>query len=173
MKFQAGRIEARRFLMFAALCAVLAWPAGAFAASEPASGPDAGRYNDLGNKMNCSCGCGQILLKCNHVGCPNSDGMIRELKAAVSNYSSDEDVLNWFRRQYGATIVIEPATHGFELTIWIVPPILVASVMFLLLLLLRRWRRSAQVAEAAQAAGAAALPQFESFRAQARRETEL
>ena len=29
------------------------------------------RFNRLGHEMMCACGCGQILLECNHVGCPD------------------------------------------------------------------------------------------------------
>src|SRR5437660_951281 len=55
------------------------------------------RYQDLGTKIQCACGCNQALVKCNHVGCQDSDRMIRELKTALTQYPNDEDVLNWFR----------------------------------------------------------------------------
>jgi len=35
-----------------------------------ASGDVSSRFNSIGHKMMCVCGCGQILLECNHVGCP-------------------------------------------------------------------------------------------------------
>ncbi|HEY6969390.1 MAG TPA: hypothetical protein VJA94_09300, partial [Candidatus Angelobacter sp.] len=47
--------------------------------SAAASAADDKRFNDIGSKIQCSCGCGQMLLKCNHVGCPSSDSMIRQL----------------------------------------------------------------------------------------------
>ena len=37
------------------------------------------RFEKLGSKIMCTCGCGQMLLKCNHVGCPNSSKMIAQL----------------------------------------------------------------------------------------------
>jgi len=129
---------------------------------------DDDRYNDLGNKIQCSCGCGQILIKCNHVGCPSSDGMIRQLRASLANYSNDEDVLNWFRRTYGVTVVVAPGTHGFELIIWVVPPVLVAAAFLLLFFLVRRWRLRAAPA------GVMNLDSgLEALKARARRETEL
>jgi len=48
-------------------------------------GFDAARFNSLGHKMICACGCNQILLECNHVGCPLSDGMRNELAAALGD----------------------------------------------------------------------------------------
>lgn len=97
------------------------------------------RFQRLGGKIMCSCGCAQMLLQCNHVGCPNSDRMIRELHALTgttggvqgagdsSNLASlkpiddDEKVLQWFRQTWGVSAVVEPATHGFELLVWIIP----------------------------------------------------
>ena len=34
---------------------------------------DSARFTDLGHRMMCVCGCNQILLECNHVGCTYSD----------------------------------------------------------------------------------------------------
>jgi len=97
------------------------------------------RFQRLGGKIMCSCGCAQMLLQCNHVGCPNSDRMIRELHAltgttgrvqgpgdsgaitSLSEINDDEKVLQWFRQTWGVTAVVEPATHGFELLAWILP----------------------------------------------------
>jgi len=129
---------------------------------------DDDRYNDVGNKIQCSCGCGQILIKCNHVGCPSSDAMIRQLRTALNNYSNDEDVLNWFRRTYGMTVVVAPSTHGFELTIWVLPIVLAAVGLLLLFLVTRRWR-----SEAAPVGVVHLDPKLEELRARARKETEL
>ena len=126
------------------------------------------RYNDLGNKIQCSCGCNQILLQCNHVGCQSSDGMIRELRTAVANYKNDEDVLNWFRRSYGMTTVVAPATHGFELTLWLVPPVIAGIAFLLVFLVIHEWRRRAEPVTVAQAD-----PKLVELRARARKETEL
>ena len=38
------------------------------------------RFNRIGHNMMCACSCGQVLLECNHVGCPDSDRMIGELR---------------------------------------------------------------------------------------------
>src|SRR5215475_14931248 len=95
------------------------------------------RYQNLGGKIMCSCGCAQMLLKCNHVGCPNSDRMIRELRASVQSTSNDEEVLNWFRKTWGVTAVVEPSTHGFELFAWILPPLGLGIGLLVVLLVIR------------------------------------
>lgn len=144
-----------------ALVLALCFCAAAFAT-------DSDRYRNLGDKIQCACGCNEMLLKCNHVGCPSSDDMIRQLRAALDNYSNDEDVLNWFRKNYGMTVVVEPATHGFELTIWVVPPVLVAAAFLLVFFLVRRWRQ-----RATPVAAATPDPKLEDLMMRARKETEL
>ena len=127
-------------------------------------------FQNLGGKIMCSCGCAQMLLKCNHVGCPNSDRMIRELRANVQSTSNDEEVLNWFRKKWGVTAVVEPSTHGFELMAWIFPVAGLSLGLLLVILLIRNWKlRTAPVA----AADLQLDPKLEAFRARAHRETEV
>lgn len=149
------------------------------------------RFQRLGDKIMCSCGCAEMLLKCNHVGCPNSDRMIRELHAltgtlagpgnggpdsgqvsSIEEQSDDEAVLNWFRRTWGVTAVVEPATHGLELWVWIVPPVALALGLTLAIIVVRHWHNRA-ASQAPRAIDVALDPNLESFRAQARRETEI
>src|SRR5947209_6914185 len=132
-------------------------------------GAENDRYNDLGTKIQCPCGCTQALVKCNHVGCQYSDRMIRELKSKLVEYPKDEDVLNWFRKNYGITIVISPATHGFEGTIWWVPPVLCFFVLLLVVLLIRKWRMRSELVPVT----AVTDPRLDSYRSRARQETEL
>ena len=83
---------------------------------------DAGaRFNRLGHQLMCACGCGQILLECNHVGCPDSDRMIGELRQQVSANETDSPVMNWFAGKYGATILAAPIRGGFDNVAWIAP----------------------------------------------------
>ena len=79
------------------------------------------RYDRIGHELMCSCGCGQILLECNHVGCPNSAGMIEELKTQLTSSDTDVKVENWFVAKYGATILAAPMRGGFDNAAWIVP----------------------------------------------------
>jgi hypothetical protein len=52
----------RRVLQCGVLCVAVIAVGGA---GDPAS-----RFNELGHGLMCVCSCGQILLECNHVGCP-------------------------------------------------------------------------------------------------------
>lgn len=127
------------------------------------------RYENLGGKIMCTCGCGQMLLKCNHVGCPNSAKMIQQLHTQVAATNDDEAVLNFFRTEWGVTTVVEPARHGFELLVWILPFAGLALGIFLLVLVVRKWR-----SRPGQAAADVPLdPHLEALRARARQETEI
>lgn len=97
-------------------------------------------FSSIGHKMVCVCGCGQILLECNHVGCPDSDRMIRELRTKVAEGGSDTSVFNWFTAKYGPTVLAAPIRGGFDNAAWIVP-----LVVFILALggtayIIRRWK---------------------------------
>jgi cytochrome c-type biogenesis protein CcmH/NrfF len=128
------------------------------------------RFQNLGGKIMCACGCSQMLLKCNHVGCQYSDRMIRELRANVLRTGNDEEVLNWFRKNWGITAVVEPSTHGFELLAWVLPAAGLGLGLLLVILLIRNWRlRPATVATA----DLNLAPELEAMRARARQETEL
>jgi cytochrome c-type biogenesis protein CcmH len=128
------------------------------------------RYQKLGSKIMCTCGCAEMLLQCDHVGCPNSDRMTHQLRANVQTMSSDEEVLDWFRNTWGVTSVVEPRTHGFELLAWILPAAGLGLGLILVLLVIRNWKmRPAPVA----AADVNLAPDLEALRDRARRETEL
>ena len=45
---------------------------------------DNARVTDLGHRLMCVCGCNQILLECNHVGCTYSDKMRQQLASAAN-----------------------------------------------------------------------------------------
>ena len=79
------------------------------------------RFGKLGHQMMCVCGCGQILLECNHVGCPDSDRMIGELREQLKAGGSDTAILNWFSAKYGPTVLAAPIRGGFDNVAWITP----------------------------------------------------
>ena len=79
------------------------------------------RFNRVGHEMMCVCGCGQVLLECNHVGCPDSDRMIGELRAQIGGGGTDTSILNWFTAKYGATVLAAPIRGGFDNVAWITP----------------------------------------------------
>jgi cytochrome c-type biogenesis protein CcmH len=155
-----GRKLAQMLLLCLAIFALLG-------AGDPAS-----RFNEIGHQMMCICGCNQILLECNHVGCPDSDGMRNELMAAVSRGDSDSLVEQSFVQKYGPTVLAAPTTQGFDRAAYIIP---FAALFFgfgLVVLVIRAWknRPAPAIADGLRPVRGAELEQF---RDQARKDTDL
>lgn len=105
------------------------------------AGSPSSRFDSLGHKLVCVCGCGQILLECNHVGCPDSDRMIGELRTELATGLPDAGVLNWFIGKYGPTVLAAPLRGGFDIVAWIVPFAVLLLGIGGVILVLRLWRR--------------------------------
>lgn len=137
-----------------------------------AAGDPATRFNELGHQMMCVCGCGQILLECNHVGCPYSDGMRNELMTAVQRGDSDSLVEQSFVQKYGPTVLAAPTTSGFDRTAWIVPFVALALGLSTVVLVIRTWKNRPAPALAGDLRPVRGA-ELEQFRDQARKETDL
>ncbi len=97
------------------------------------------RFNNLGHRLMCTCGCAQLLGECNHVGCPESGHELKELTAAIASGLSDQQILDGFAAKYGATVLAAPPTKGFDLVAWIAPFAVFAAALLGTILLIRRW----------------------------------
>jgi cytochrome c-type biogenesis protein CcmH len=130
---------------------------------------DAPRFNDLGHRMMCVCGCNQVLLECNHVGCTYSDGMRQQLLAKVQKDSSDDSVLQSFVQEYGTTVLAAPTTQGFDKLAWIMPFAVFFAGSFTAAAVIRNWKSRSPIG-GGETHGSHGL---DKFREQARKETEL
>ena len=107
------------------------------------------RFSSLGHKMICGCGCNQILLECNHVGCPLSDGMRNELTAALQRGDSDSLILQSFVQKYGPTILAAPTGAGFDRVAWVTPFAVLLLGLLAAVAIIRSWRGEPLAAGAA------------------------
>ena len=98
------------------------------------------RFNKLGHEMICSCGCNQVLLECNHVGCPASEGMRNELMAAIDKGDNDNLVLQSFVQKYGPTVLAAPSAQGFNRVAWIMPFAVLLLGILGTMMLVRKWK---------------------------------
>lgn len=137
------------------------------------------RYDRLGHELMCSCGCGQVLLECNHVSCPSSPVMIRELHGLIDDGKSDVQIENWFVAKYGAIILAAPIRGGFDNAAWIVPIavfVLATAGTFVVVWLWKRRALSLAVATPGPRTGLPPAgfsnPQDAALRDRIRRETE-
>lgn len=142
-----------------ALAVAICFTLGASSASE--------RFNDLGHRMMCTCGCAQLLGECNHVGCPDSGQMRDELAGDLQSGMTDQQILNSFAAKYGATVLAAPTTKGFDLVAWIAPFAVFLAAVLGTILVAKQWSASRQ-----QPAPAAPLtPEAAALREKIRRET--
>jgi cytochrome c-type biogenesis protein CcmH len=101
---------------------------------------DAGsRFNNLGHRLMCTCGCAQLLGECDHAGCPARGQEEVELRTFIASGLSDNQILDAFAAKYGATVRAAPTTHGFDLVAWIAPFAVFAAALLGTILLVRRW----------------------------------
>ena len=136
------------------------------------AGDPATRFTEIGHQLMCICSCGQVLLECNHVGCPDSDGMRNELMAAVSRGDSDSLVEQSFVQKYGPTVLAAPTTAGFDRAAWIFPVVAFVLGVGFVIVVVREWknRPAPALAEGLHPASSADL---ERFHDQAGKETDL
>jgi cytochrome c-type biogenesis protein CcmH/NrfF len=98
-------------------------------------------FNKLGQKLMCSCGCAQQLMGCDHVGCPNREGEMDQLRTGVAGGMTDQAILDGFVERWGATVLAAPTTKGFDLVAWIMPFAVAAAALIGTILLVRNWAR--------------------------------
>jgi len=135
------------------------------------AGDEEARFGQLGHKLMCVCGCHQVLLECNHVGCPLSDGMRGELVAAMSRPDSDDLVLQAFVQKYGPTVLLAPTTTGFNRVAWIMPYLALVLGLTTVILIIRAWKSRPLVMPAGGVASVSGS-ELDYFRDQARKDTE-
>src|SRR5215467_7493667 len=103
-------------------------------------GDEDARFRDLGHHLMCVCGCGQVLLECNHVGCQYSDRMRGELIEAINRGDNDDLALQSFVQKYGTTVVAAPSTTGFGRVAWIMPFVALLAGIATLIFVVRAWK---------------------------------
>jgi cytochrome c-type biogenesis protein CcmH len=161
---QIHKSSLKRGLQVAVLCGAVFAFLGA--------GDQTARFNDLGHRMMCVCGCSQILLECNHVGCKYSDTMRGELMAALDRGDSDDLLLQSFVQKYGTTVIAAPTSTGFNRVAWVMPYLALVLGITTVVLIMRAWKMRPLVlpADAVKPVSGAEL---EKFRERAREDTEV
>src|SRR3974390_3260758 len=129
------------------------------------------RFNKLGHQMMCMCGCNQVLLECNHVGCAYSDRMRNELTAGLEKGDNDSLVLQSFVQKYGNTVLAAPTQSGFNIVAWITPFAVFLLATAIAVWLVRMWKARPVAQPVAQPNLNAS--ELDALRRKAREETEF
>jgi hypothetical protein len=97
------------------------------------------RFDYLGHRLMCQCGCAQLLGECDHLGCPSREPENAELRTDLEAGQTDQQIYDSFVLKYGAIVLAAPTTHGFDLVAWIAPFAVFAAALAGTILLIRRW----------------------------------
>jgi len=128
------------------------------------------RYTKLGHALMCECGCGQILLECNHVGCTVSDKMAKQLRSMIDNGQSDDQIKDAFVQEYGVVVLAAPTDKGFDRVAWIMPFVVFGLGMLAVVYVVKTWKNRKSV----EAVIANAAPgEVDEMKRRAREETEV
>lgn len=71
------------------------------------------------------------------------------ISALVAQGQSKRQIEQNLVAQYGTAVLARPPAHGFNLTVYILPPALLVAGLIILAIALPRWRRRARVTAAA------------------------
>jgi cytochrome c-type biogenesis protein CcmH len=103
----------------------------------------------LGLNLMCMCGCGQVLVQCNHLNCPSAPPMLKELDDRIASGATDESVIQDFIKGYGVAVLSSPPNTGFNRVAWLLPSVAFALGLGMVGLVINHWRRRPLVAAAA------------------------
>jgi len=99
------------------------------------------RAKSLGTKLMCMCGCGQILTQCNHINCPSSGPMLKELDMHVAKGEADDLIVQDFVQEYGEKVLSSPPSTGFNSIAWYIPGVAFVLGLGIVIMVIRMWRQ--------------------------------
>jgi cytochrome c-type biogenesis protein CcmH/NrfF len=99
------------------------------------------RLRELTPKFMCICGgCNQVLMNCNHIGCPSREAMFKDIAKRVDQGDSNDGVVEYFIDKYGTSVLSAPPASGFNLTAWVMPFAALGIGLIVAILFLRRFK---------------------------------
>jgi cytochrome c-type biogenesis protein CcmH len=130
-----NRLRYAYFVLLIAALIVFALPGGAQIPGQ------SDRAKKIGKRLMCMCGCNQILVECNHVGCTTSTAMLKELDARIARNEPDDLLIQSFVQQYGEKVLAQPPAKNFGLLAWIMPFFALLLGFLAVRVFLLRWRQ--------------------------------
>lgn len=106
------------------------------------------RAKQVGMKLMCMCGCGQVLVQCNHINCPSSGPMLKELDGRIAGGDSDDLIVQDFVQEYGVQVLSAPPNSGFNRLAWLMPGIAFTIGLGIVMTVIANWRKRTRPAVA-------------------------
>lgn len=89
---------------------------------------------------------------------PQANSEREYISELISRGEDEAQIKRALVAQYGPTVLALPAAHGFDLTVYLVPPAVLLALLALLLVLLPRWRARTRPGAGAGAGGGGDSP---------------
>ncbi len=115
-------------------------PPGGAGAQRPVTDDD---VNRVAKQLYCPVCPNTPLDVCETKACADWRAQIRE---QLASGWTDQQVIDYFKAQYGERVLAEPARQGFTSLVWLLPAIAIVLGLVVVWYLLRSWRRPAPVA---------------------------
>ena len=87
---------------------------------------------------------------------PAADEVRKDVRLRLAAGETREQILNAYVSQYGKRILAEPPAEGFDLALYVLPPLLLVSSAALVIVVVRRFSRRPAVVTAVTAPAASA-----------------
>jgi len=82
---------------------------------------DEAAFRRVSGRLLCQCGCGYMVLSCNHLDCPSATYIRKTIRTALAEGKTEEAAFQVIVDQYGAKVLPEPPRKGFAWMAWIMP----------------------------------------------------
>ena len=82
---------------------------------------DEAAFRRVSGRLLCQCGCGYMVLSCNHLDCPSATYIRKTIRASLVEGKTEEAAFQTIVDQYGPKILPEPPREGFAWMAWIMP----------------------------------------------------
>lgn len=82
---------------------------------------DEAAFRRVSSRLLCQCGCGYMVLSCNHLECPSATYIRKTIRTALAEGKTEEAAFQMIVDQYGPKVLPEPPRKGFAWMAWIMP----------------------------------------------------
>ncbi len=126
------RIRLAAAVLLATAAAALTAPAALAATSQPKAS-----LTDIENDVMCTL-CHESLAVAQS---PQADAERNYIRGLIAQGETKQQILRNMVAQYGSDVLGKPPASGFNLTVYVLPPLILAVGIAILVLTLPRWRR--------------------------------
>ena len=92
--------------------------------------------DEVTKDLMCTCGCGEILGECD---CEVAARMAGPIRGMIDQGQDRNQILSYFVEQYGETVLAAPAERGFNLTVWVIPFVVMGIAIGVVYFVMTKW----------------------------------